>query len=71
LEIGEKSGGCGQGGEEMTGIVGGIVLIAVGTIFLLNNLGIAHLSVGEVFRKWWPVILIILGISLFFRKLKK
>lgn len=55
----------------MIGMVGGIILIAVGTIFLLNNLGIAHLSVREIFAKWWPAILILVGICFLTRRIRK
>jgi hypothetical protein len=55
----------------MIGMVAGVVLIVVGTIFLLNNLGIAHLSVKEIFAKWWPAILILVGISLLIRRMKR
>lgn len=37
-----------------------IILIVIGTIFLLSNLGwIPH--VGPLLRQWWPLILIVLG----------
>ncbi len=55
----------------MIGMVAGVALILVGTIFLLNNLGLAHLSVKEIFGKWWPAILIIVGISFLTRRLRK
>jgi len=55
----------------MIGSVGGIVLIVLGVVFLLNNLGIANLSVREIFVKWWPAILIIVGLSLLTRRLRK
>jgi hypothetical protein len=44
-------------------IVGPIVLIAIGLIFLLSNLGlIPHL--GRLLATWWPLILIVVGVSL-------
>ena len=58
-------------GKAMIGMVAGVVLIVVGTIFLLNNLGIAHLSLKEIFAKWWPAILILVGISLLIRRMKR
>jgi len=42
--------------------VGPIVLILVGILFLLNNLGLFHLR--DLFHQmgtWWPVILIVIG----------
>ncbi len=50
----------------MRGHFGAIVLVAVGTFFLLSNLGLLNISIGELLRVWWPVILIALGVSLFF-----
>lgn len=49
----------------MKGNVAAIVLIAVGTFFLLTNLGLLHISLAELFKTWWPAILIVLGISMF------
>ena len=49
----------------MKGNVAAIVLIALGAFFLLSNLGLLHLSLTELFKTWWPAILIVLGISMF------
>lgn len=43
-----------------------ILLIVVGTIFLLNNLGYTSVSLGRLISTWWPAILIVVGISLLF-----
>jgi hypothetical protein len=41
---------------------GPIVLILVGGIFLLINLGILPIAeVKALFAKWWPLILIVIG----------
>lgn len=50
----------------MKGNVAAIVLVLVGTFFLLTNLGILHVSLIAVLKTWWPVILIIVGLGLFF-----
>jgi hypothetical protein len=50
----------------MKGNVAAIVLVLVGTFFLLTNLGIIHVSLIAVLKTWWPVILIIVGLGLFF-----
>jgi hypothetical protein len=55
----------------MIGSIGGIVLIVVGGIFLLNNLGLAKLPIRELAARWWPAILILVGISLLTRRWKK
>lgn len=47
----------------MTGrIFGGLVLIGVGVIFLLNQLGYTDISFGYLFSTYWPVFLILGGI---------
>src|SRR5229473_1195083 len=40
---------------------GALVLIIVGTLFLLSNLGWIP-QLGPLLRQWWPLILIIVGI---------
>jgi len=39
-------------------LVGGFVILVVGTVFLLVNLGVLH---APFVRMWWPVLLIVLG----------
>jgi hypothetical protein len=55
----------------MRGKIAAIVLVVIGSIFLLSNLGLLSLSVRELFRTWWPLILIAVGVSLFFRHDRK
>lgn len=43
----------------------GAVLVFVGLIFLVNNLGLA--DAGELFSDYWPVFLILLGLSILLR----
>jgi predicted membrane protein len=50
----------------MGGRIGGGVMIAVGTIFLLHNLDIIH---GNVWNFFWPVILICVGLGMLARNL--
>ncbi len=50
----------------MRGNVAAIVLILVGSFFLLSNLGLINVSLAELFRVWWPAILIVVGLALFF-----
>ena len=40
---------------------GAFVLIIVGTLFLLSNLGMIP-QLGPLLRQWWPLILIVVGI---------
>lgn len=42
-----------------------LVLIVLGTFFLLNNLGLLG---GIDLRQWWPLVLIILGFAILVRR---
>lgn len=50
----------------MRGNVAAIVLVLVGLFFLLNNLGLIDISLWELVRVWWPLVLIGVGLTLFF-----
>jgi len=50
----------------MRGNVAAVVLVLVGTFFLLSNLGWIDISLTQLIKTWWPVILIAVGVSLFF-----
>lgn len=42
--------------------LGAVILIVIGVIFLLINLGFAPVAeLRTLFAKWWPLILIALG----------
>jgi lia operon protein LiaF len=47
-----------------------ILLIVIGVVFLLDNLHYIHISVAELIRTYWPVILIWMGIEKLMRDLK-
>jgi hypothetical protein len=46
------------------GIVGPVVLIGVGVIFLLNNLGGVDWSIWQAIWRLWPVLLIAVGLDI-------
>lgn len=46
------------------GLVGPIILISLGVVFLLNNLGFLEWSVWDVLLRTWPLLLIAWGIDL-------
>ncbi len=48
-----------------------LVLIALGTFFLLSNLGILQVSLADLLSTWWPLALIGVGLVLFLSKDKK
>lgn len=47
-------------------LVPALILIAVGALLLANNL-IPEFRITDVVMRWWPAVLIILGISMLFR----
>ena len=49
----------------MRGNVAAIVLILAGSFMLLTNLGVIDISLRELLRTWWPLILIAVGVGLF------
>ena len=56
-------------GDSMNGKpVGALILIALGVIFLLKNLGIADIRLFELVSVWWPVILIAVGVSMLLKR---
>lgn len=44
-----------------------VVLIVLGSLFLLSNLGVLP-RLGPLFARWWPLILIIVGAVLLLRR---
>jgi hypothetical protein len=44
-------------------IVGPVVLIVLGVVFLLSNLGWIP-RIGQLLITWWPAILIVVGVSM-------
>ena len=57
----------------MRGNIAAIVLILAGGFMLLTNLGVIDISLRELLRTRWPLILIAVGVGLFFTpdRLKK
>jgi len=45
-------------------LVGPIILIGLGIVFLLNNLGLLSWSVWEVILRLWPILLIAIGLDI-------
>lgn len=48
----------------------GILLIFFGGLFLLRNFGV-HINVWHIMGKYWPVIIILLGVKLLITKQSK
>jgi lia operon protein LiaF len=41
----------------------GMIIVAVGILFLLNQIGVISMSIGEIFSTFWPVFMIVFGIQ--------
>lgn len=44
-------------------VLGGLILIGIGAMFLLRQLGYTDFSLGYVISNYWPVILILMGLK--------
>jgi hypothetical protein len=53
-----------KGSRQRGGLVGPIILIGLGVIFLLNNLGLLSWSIWETLLRLWPVLLVGAGLDL-------
>ena len=51
-------------GSRWSSLVGGVILIAVGAIFLAGELRIADFH--RVIREWWPMIFVLIGAPMLF-----
>ena len=49
-------------------VVGALVLVVIGTLFLLNNLGYTDMSLGRLLMTWWPAVLIVVGLGMLFKR---
>ncbi len=47
--------------------IAAFVLIGLGVLFLLSNLGVVP-HIGALLTKWWPAILIVVGAGMLFRR---
>ncbi|MBH5319263.1 hypothetical protein I6N90_15775 [Paenibacillus sp. GSMTC-2017] len=54
-----------MGGNFASRLFTGLVIITVGVIFLLRQLGYISIGIGEIFSMFWPCILIYFGASQF------
>ena len=51
----------------MKSVFGPLVLIVLGVLFLLSNLGLLP-QLGPLFARWWPLILIAVGAGMLLRR---
>lgn len=48
------------------GVLGGVILLLIGVVFLLNNFGILPWQVWNVIWRFWPLILVVWGFEVIF-----
>jgi len=54
-----------------TTLIGPVVIIAVGIVFLLNTTGVLNWSVWGEIGRLWPIAVILLGLSLLLQHLRR
>jgi lia operon protein LiaF len=47
-----------------------VLLIIIGVLFLLDNLGLIFISIRQLITTYWPIILIWIGVEKLYRDLK-
>lgn len=47
-----------------SGVTWGLAFIAFGLLMLLDRLNIIYFDVVDFVRRWWPVILVIIGVNM-------
>ncbi|AZR22489.1 hypothetical protein NX81_009320 [Xanthomonas vasicola] len=52
-------------------LIPSLFLIVLGALFLLDNLGLAHMDVGNLIATLWPVFLIAAGVRQLLRYREK
>ncbi len=45
----------------------GVIILSIGLLYLLNNLGVINTGIGETVSTYWPVIIVLFGVKLLFR----
>ena len=51
-------------GERRGSLVGPIILIGLGLVFLLNNMGLVTWDVWDIIVRFWPILLIAIGLDI-------
>ncbi len=52
-------------GRDRRDVTGGLFLVGLGIVLLLDQLGVADF--GELVGTWWPLVLVFAGLGLIFR----
>lgn len=57
--------GQGEGGSSSL-VIPGIAIVVLSLLFLLISLGVIQAGLGSLAVRWWPVLLVALGLSILF-----
>jgi lia operon protein LiaF len=49
--------------QKMESLFWGLIIILIGVLFLINNMGWGDIDIWELIGKFWPVILIYIGVK--------
>ena len=49
--------------QKMESLFWGLIIILIGVLFLVNNMGWGDIDIWELVGKFWPVILIYIGVK--------
>jgi energy-converting hydrogenase Eha subunit C len=53
-------------------MIAAIALVVIGSLLLLSNLGYLKIAnVAQLLHTWWPLILIVAGISMFLTRWRR
>jgi hypothetical protein len=58
-------------GHRVTAFIGPLVIVAVGIVLLLNTTGVLSWGVWGTIGRLWPVVVILLGLSLLVRHIRR
>lgn len=50
------------------GLLFPVVLVLLGVLLLMRNLGVLDWNIGDILRTWWPALVILLGLDLLFSR---
>ncbi len=50
--------------RSFSGILWGLIFIALGTVLLLDRFGYLEFDLGRFLSTWWPAILIVVGLGM-------
>lgn len=49
-------------------LTGALALITIGSVFLLRNLDLIDIDLGDLISTWWPAILIVVGVGMLLKR---